>query len=168
GAIARRSPELTAIERTESGRRYCPKSRAHSGTTHDLIFKDPTRFQFGGHQGGTVPPERPLRDRVPLLWQLPRISVPPSFSGLAVGIQSRLGHGAPGELLGTSEPIPSRIERAIASGSCGSVRMAAPPAISGMELTLEVTTGQAQAIASRIGSPKVSLNEGYTRRSAAR
>jgi len=37
---------------------------------------------------------------------------------------------------------------------------AAPPASSGIELVLEVTTGHAQAIASRIGNPKVLLNEG--------
>ena len=51
------------------------------------------------------------------------------------------------------------IERAL-PGREGLSRMAAPPAISGMELMSEVTTGQAQAIASRIGRPNVSLNEG--------
>jgi hypothetical protein len=38
--------------------------------------------------------------------------------------------------------------------------IAAPPAISGIELTCEVTTGQPQAIASRMGRPEVSLCDG--------
>jgi len=46
------------------------------------------------------------------------------------------------------------------AGSAGSHRIAAPPAISGIELTCEVTTGQPQAIASRMGRPKVSLCDG--------
>ena len=50
----------------------------------------------------------------------------------------------------------------------GSASTAAPPAISGMALVSEVTTGQPQAMASRIGSPKVSLRDGYTNTSAAR
>ena len=53
------------------------------------------------------------------------------------------------------------------AGSAGSHRMAAPPAISGMELVSDVTTGQPQAIASRMGSPKVSFSDGYASRSAA-
>ena len=54
------------------------------------------------------------------------------------------------------------------SGSLGSASNAAPPAVSGMALTLEVTTGQAHAMASRIGSPNVSLKDGYTNTSAER
>ena len=54
------------------------------------------------------------------------------------------------------------------SGSPGLASTAAPPAVSGIALVSEVTTGQPQAIASRIGSPKVSLNDGYTNTSAAR
>ena len=46
---------------------------------------------------------------------------------------------------------------AMAAGSLGSARTAAPPAVSGMALVSEVTTGQPQAMASRMGSPKVSL-----------
>ena len=57
---------------------------------------------------------------------------------------------------------------AIDAGSCGSDKAAAPPAVSGMALVSEVTTGQPQAMASRMGSPKVSLNDGYTKTSAAR
>ena len=34
------------------------------------------------------------------------------------------------------------------------------PAVSGIAVVFEVTTGQPQAIASRIGSPKVSLKDG--------
>ena len=57
---------------------------------------------------------------------------------------------------------------AIESGSAGSASSAAPPAVSGMAVMSDVTTGQPQAIASKIGSPKVSLNEGYTNTSAQR
>ena len=46
------------------------------------------------------------------------------------------------------------------SGSSGSHSRAAPPAVSGMALRSEVTTGQPVAIASRIGSPNVSLCDG--------
>ena len=53
------------------------------------------------------------------------------------------------------------------AGSLGSDRIAAPPAVSGMALVSEVTTGQPQAMASRMGRPKVSLNDGYTNTSAA-
>ena len=45
---------------------------------------------------------------------------------------------------------------------------AAPPAVSGIALRSEVTTGQPQAMASRIVRPNVSLWEGYTKTSAAR
>ena len=48
----------------------------------------------------------------------------------------------------------------MAAGSAGSASTAAPPAISGMLVTSEVTTGQPEAMLSRIGSPKVSLNDG--------
>ncbi len=58
--------------------------------------------------------------------------------------------------------------RAMDAGSLGSARTAAPPAVSGMAVVSEVTTGQPQAMASRIGSPKVSLSDGYTNTSAAR
>ena len=58
--------------------------------------------------------------------------------------------------------------RAMDAGSLGSARTAAPPAVSGMALVSEVTTGQPQAMASRMGSPKVSLSDGYTKTSAAR
>ena len=50
--------------------------------------------------------------------------------------------------------------RAIELGSWGSARTAAPPATSGMELSEDVTTGHALAIASSIGRPKVSLKDG--------
>ena len=39
---------------------------------------------------------------------------------------------------------------AIDAGSCGSDKAAAPPAVSGMALASEVTTGQPHAMASRI------------------
>ena len=39
-------------------------------------------------------------------------------------------------------------------GCFGSDKTAAPPAISGMPLLSEVTTGQPQAMASRMGSPR--------------
>ena len=57
--------------------------------------------------------------------------------------------------------------RAMDAGSPGSHSTAAPPAVSGIALVSEVTTGQPHAIASRMGSPKVSLNDGYTNTSAA-
>ena len=57
---------------------------------------------------------------------------------------------------------------AMDAGSLGSARTAAPPAVSGMAVVSEVTTGQPQAMASRMGSPNVSLNDGYTNTSAAR
>ena len=60
--------------------------------------------------------------------------------------------------------MPAPIE----AGSAGSASTAAPPAISGMLVTLEVTTGQPEAMLSRMGSPNVSLNDGYTNTSAAR
>ena len=50
--------------------------------------------------------------------------------------------------------------RAMDAGSFGSASTAARPAVSGMALVFEVTTGQPQAMASRIGSPKVSLSDG--------
>ena len=50
--------------------------------------------------------------------------------------------------------------RAIEAGSFGSASTAACPAVSGMALVSEVTTGQPHAIASRMGSPKVSLSDG--------
>src|SRR5262249_55450919 len=59
-------------------------------------------------------------------------------------------------------PAASTIARAMDAGSLGSERTAAPPAVSGMALASEVTTGQPHAMASRIGSPNVSLNDGYT------
>ena len=59
-----------------------------------------------------------------------------------------------------SGPAASTMARAIEAGSLGSARIAAPPAVSGMALTSEVTTGQPQAMASRMGSPKVSLSDG--------
>ena len=46
----------------------------------------------------------------------------------------------------------------------GSARTAAPPAVSGMALVSDVTTGQPQAMASRRGSPNVSLRRGRRRR----
>ena len=46
------------------------------------------------------------------------------------------------------------------SGSSGSASSAAPPAVSGIALRSEVTTGHPVAIASRIGSPNVSLCDG--------
>ncbi len=49
---------------------------------------------------------------------------------------------------------------AIEAGSFGSASTAARPAVSGMALVSEVTTGQPHAMASRMGSPKVSLNDG--------
>ena len=57
---------------------------------------------------------------------------------------------------------------AIDAGSRGSDSSAASPAVSGIALVSEVTTGHPQAIASRSGRPKVSLNDGYTNTSAAR
>ena len=65
-------------------------------------------------------------------------------------------------------PLASAIARAMDAGSAGSARTAAPPAVSGMAVVFEVTTGQPQAIASRIGSPKVSFSDGYTEMSAPR
>ena len=53
------------------------------------------------------------------------------------------------------------------AGSPGSDKTAAPPAVSGIALVSDVTTGQPHAMASRIGSPNVSLNDGYTNTSAA-
>jgi hypothetical protein len=46
------------------------------------------------------------------------------------------------------------------AGSLGSASTAAPPAVSGIALASDVTTGQPHAIASRIGSPKVSFSDG--------
>ena len=46
------------------------------------------------------------------------------------------------------------------SGDRGRPVAAAPPAVSAIALRSEVTTGQPQAIASRMGSPKVSLKDG--------
>ena len=57
---------------------------------------------------------------------------------------------------------------AIDAGSFGSASRAAPPAVSGIALVSEVTTGQPVAMASSSGSPKVSLNDGYTNTSAQR
>ena len=58
--------------------------------------------------------------------------------------------------------------RAMEAGSRGSASTAAPPAVSGIALVSEVTTGQPQAMASRMGRPKVSFRDGYTNTSAAR
>ena len=54
------------------------------------------------------------------------------------------------------------------SGSFGSASSAQPPAVSGIALVSEVTTGHAVAMASRMGSPNVSLKDGYTKTSAHR
>ena len=51
-------------------------------------------------------------------------------------------------------PTASTMARAMDAGSLGSDRTAAPPAVSGMALVSEVTTGQPQAMASRIGKPE--------------
>src|SRR5690606_22429181 len=48
----------------------------------------------------------------------------------------------------------------------GSASRAASPAISGIADVLEVITGTPQAMASRIGSPKLSRKEGYRNRLA--
>ena len=102
----------------------------------------------------------------------------PSLGSLAVDVQGRRGRRPPGELAcpaqarsrSRSRPalIASTMARAMDAGSPGLASTAAPPAVSGMALVSEVTTGQPQAMASRIGSPKVSLNDGYTNTSAAR
>src|SRR5215472_6092147 len=54
----------------------------------------------------------------------------------------------------------SIIAFAIEAGSVGSDRIAAPPAVSGIALVSEVTTGQPHAMASSMGSPKVSFRDG--------
>ena len=59
-----------------------------------------------------------------------------------------------------SSPQAARIAVPIAAGSSGSASRAAPPAVSGIALRSDVTTGHAHAMASRMGSPKVSLNDG--------
>ncbi len=94
----------------------------------------------------------------------------PLLGSLAVHVQGRRGRRRPRELAGPPEPrvaqpIPacptaSTMARAMDAGSFGSDRTAAPPAVSGMALVSEVTTGQPQAMASRIGSPKVSFSDG--------
>jgi hypothetical protein len=94
-------------------------------------------------------------------------SPPSALSHLAVDVERRAGRGRPGELARPAEP---HIAQPVAvrcypghqglgdGGGIGGV--AAPPAISGIELTCEVTNGQPQAIASRMGRPKVSLCNG--------
>ena len=97
---------------------------------------------------------------------------------LAVDVERPFGGRVPAELgrpleaRGT-QPLPSGPQAltsasAIDSGSCGSASRAQPPAVSGIALVSEVTTGQPAAMASRIGRPKVSLKDGYTKTSAAR
>jgi len=63
--------------------------------------------------------------------------------------------------------MASRMALAIEAGSLGSQSTAAPPAVSGMAVVLDVTTGQPEAMASRMGSPNVSLSDGYAKTSAA-
>ena len=98
--------------------------------------------------------------------------------GLAVDIEGRRGRRPPGELGRPAQPgrraagpgrsMASMIALAMDAGSPGLASTAAPPAVSGIALVSEVTTGQPVAIASRIGSPNVSLCDGYANTSAAR
>ena len=101
----------------------------------------------------------------------------PALGDLAIHVEGRRGRRRPRELAGPPEslsrsrsrlgPTASTMARAMDAGSLGSDRTAAPPAVSGMALISEVTTGQPQAMASRMGSPNVSLSDGYTNTSAA-
>ena len=86
---------------------------------------------------------------------------------LPVNLERALRAGCPSELPGPlqtggsfSGPQAFTKASAIDSVSAGSASSAAPPAVSGIAVMFEVTTGQPQAIASKIGSPKVSLNDG--------
>ena len=102
----------------------------------------------------------------------------PPLGDLAVHVQGGRGRRAPGELAGpaqadVAQPVPVRACR-LDDGPGDRRRILRVgqhrrlPAVSGMALVSEVTTGQPQAMASRIGSPKVSLSDGYTKTSAAR
>ena len=55
---------------------------------------------------------------------------------------------------------------AISSGSDGLIRIPSGPAISGMAEVFEVMTGVPQAIASRMGMPKLSRRDVYMKADA--
>jgi hypothetical protein len=98
-------------------------------------------------------------------------SSPPSALGhLAVDVERRGGRGRSGELGRPAEPHiaqpvavrchPGHQGLGDGGGIGGIAQDSRAAAISGIELTCEVTTGQPQAIASRMGRPKVSLCDG--------
>ena len=60
----------------------------------------------------------------------------------------------PARFVGIGHPLQTGVDAL--DGESGSTSTAAPPAISGAEAVLEVTTGAPHAIASMIGSPNPS------------